>query len=441
MKRANILQIRKATVKDIVLTCLIIIGITFHANALVKEKDAEKVSKIESTLRTVAENILRKTSFKIINKETRETFDNSDHLPVSNEYNIESGYNAWKYWNGVLNIGFIEMGKTLADDRYIDYAKKNVDFVFDHQDYFRKRYEAGNCPENMSQWFRLSMLDDCGAMGASIVAVHQLDKQKRYRDYLDIVDDYMMNKEHRLDDGTFCRTEPYEMTIWGDDLYMSVPYLARMGDLTGETRFFDEAAKQVINFNKYLWDPNREIYYHCYYSDIKRQGTAHWGRCNGWIIVAQVELLDKLPKNHPKRELLLKLLSDQISGLCRYQDVSGLWHQLLDIESTFLETSCTAMFTYAIAKAVNEKWIPRRYAVVAAKGWDGVQSKITEKGDVEGICCGTCTSTSNRYYVERATPTNDIHGIGAIFLAGSEVIKMLNSGDIYDGCIGSTKDF
>lgn len=64
-----------------------------------------------------------------------------------------------------------------------------------------------------------------------------------------------------------------------------------MGNLTGDQKYFDFAAKQVIQFTKYLYDEKTRLYFHCYYDDIKEQGVAHWGRANGWSIVAQANLL------------------------------------------------------------------------------------------------------------------------------------------------------
>ena len=278
------------------------------------------------------------------------------------------------------------------------------------------------------QRFRMNMLDDCGAMGAGIMAVNQIDPQKRYRKYLDKAANYVMNDEYRLADGTFCRLVPYEMTVWGDDLYMGLSFLTRYAELTGDEKYFDDAIKQVINFNKYLWDPEKMMYHHGYYADLEYPSLACWGRANGWIIMAQVDLLERLPKDHPKRNFLIGLLRNQIIGLSRDQDISGLWHQLLDFENSFLETSSSAMFTYAIAKAINEGWVDARFKQVATKGWDGIASKIRDDGNVEGIVMGTGLGENTHYYLSRETPLNDSHGLGAVFLAGVEVMKLYESG-------------
>jgi rhamnogalacturonyl hydrolase YesR len=152
--------------------------------------------------------------------------------------------------------------------------------------------------------------------------------------------------------------------------------------------------------------------------------VAFWGRANGWAILAQIDLLDRLPKDHPQREKLLALFQRHILGIAQYQSGEGLWHQLLDKVDSYLETSCTAMFTYAVARAVNKGYLEPRYASIAQRGWEGVQSKIRADGQVEGVCAGTGVSDDLVFYYRRPTPLNDAHGIGAVLLAGAEVLQM-----------------
>lgn len=183
----------------------------------------DPVQDIERVLRNVAGNIVQNTSFKIVNKETGETFTDSKKLPLKAGYMVESPYNEWKYWNGgVLNIGFMAMGEELKDDQYIDYAKQNVNFVFDHDTLFQKLYGSQNQKTGgMEQKFRMSLLDDVGAMAASVLAVHEIaPPQERYRKYLDSAATYVLTKEKRLEDGTYARTFPSDMTVWGGMIYI-----------------------------------------------------------------------------------------------------------------------------------------------------------------------------------------------------------------------------
>jgi len=163
---------------------------------------------------------------------------------------------------------------------------------------------------------------------------------------------------------------------------------------------------------------------HNWYSDNERPGVAFWGRANGWALLAQVDLLDCLPENHPQRSTLLNLLQRHILGIARFQGSEGLWHQLLDKTDSYLETSATAMFTYSVARAVNRGYIESRYVSIAQNGWKGVLSKIRPDGQIEGVCTGTVVSDNLVDYYHRPAPLNDIHGIGFVLLAGSEVLRL-----------------
>ena len=372
----------------------------------------------------VADNVIANTSFKIINTETKKLYDSADGLPVSENYQFESPYNAWQYWNGVLAIGMINLSEVSGDDKYKEYALKCYNLMFDNLDYFGKQYNAGIRKQCMYQFFEMGLLDHCGAMSAGLCDVYDIDSQKRYKEYLDKAANYIETKELRFGDGTLVRRVPKQMTLWADDLYMSVPFLARMSKITGDRKYIEDAVIQVKNFNKYLYNEYNGLYYHCYYSDNQQNGVAHWGRCNGWVVMAEVELLSLLPKDHPKRADLIKILEQHIIGLSRYQDYSGMWHQLINKPDSYLESSSTAMFVYGIAKAVNEGWINSSYATIAYSGWDGLVEKIQDDGQVQDICIGTGIKDNVRFYDDRPTKLNDIHGLGAVLLAGAEMKKL-----------------
>jgi rhamnogalacturonyl hydrolase YesR len=267
-------------------------------------------------------------------------------------------------------------------------------------------------------------LDDCGAIGASVIEIYKTDQQKRYWNYITKAANHILNKQDRLEDGTLVRSFPRKWTLWADDLYMSISFLCRMGELTGESKYFDDAVNQVIKFHKYLFNKEKGLMYHCWYSDTKQNGIAFWGRANGWALLAQAELLDRLPQKHKDRNKLVSLFKKHITGISNYQSKVGLWYQLLNRSDSFLETSCSAMFTYAIARGINKGYLDKKMKSIIEKGWAGIITKINKNGKIEGICAGTCVSDDLPFYYERPTPLHDIHGIGAVLIAGSEFLKL-----------------
>jgi unsaturated rhamnogalacturonyl hydrolase len=384
---------------------------------------AQPAGQTEAIVRKVADNIIQSTTFNFINNKTGATFESTKGQDTSMYVKANSKFNKWQYVNGVLTVGMIRLSDALKDAKYASYARKNFDFIFNNLDYFKRLFDAGTQQVEYRPVFRIGSLDDCGSMSAGLLDVYAFDKRKDYLDYLERVGDYIINKQVKFPDGTLARNGPRKMTLWADDLYMSVPYLARMGKLTGDNKYFDFAIKQVESFNNYLYHDANGLFYHCYYNDENMNGVAHWGRCNGWLALAQVELLNNLPANHPKRAALVKLLLRQIVGFSRYQDTSGIWHQVLDKPASYPESSVTAMFVYAVAKSVNEGWINKRFISMAQNGWEALAKKVTPDGQVADICIGTSIEEDIRYYFNRPVATNDTHGLGAFLMAGSEMIR------------------
>lgn len=384
---------------------------------------AQTKTDVETITRKVADRVIENTSFQFINNATGEKFASTKGRDTSMYVKAESKYNKWAYVNGVLNTGMVRLGSILNDNKYADYSQHNFDFIFSNIEYFKKLRDGKSPKPEWGAFYSMSNLDACGAMAAGLADVYATDAKKDFRSYLDRAGDYILHKQKRLEDGTLARPNPHNATIWADDLYMSVPFLARMGKITGDNKYFDDAIKQVENFNKHLYDPATGLFFHCWYSDVQMNGVGHWGRSNGWLAVAQTELLNNLPANHPKRQQLINLLLRQIVGYSRYQDTTGLWHQVLDKPDSYLESSVTAMFTYAVAKAVNEGWINKSYLTIAKDGWQGLTTKITADGQIQDVCIGTNIAENIRFYYDRPKQLNDTHALGALLLAGAELIR------------------
>lgn len=379
----------------------------------------------EKSIRAVADGVLKDAAFQFVDQKNGKRFSSPEQAPAEAQLRPESAYTDWRYWNGVLNIAMIMLGERLNKPAYSEFASKNIAFNFDNYRYFENKYKnEGKWNYPFGQRFIMEELDDCGAMGASVIEVYRRDQQDRYLAYINQAAEHMRKRQSRMEDGTLVRSFPHKWTLWADDLYMSLSFLSRMGEWSGDSQYFDDAAQQVVNFHKYLFNEQSGLLYHCWYSDVNRPGVAFWGRANGWALLAQVDLLDHLPKAHPQRDTLLALLRRHILGIARYQSGEGLWHQLLDKVDSYLETSCSAMFTYVIARAINHDYLEPRYASIAQRGWKGVQSKIRPDGQVEGVCTGTGVSDDLVHYYRRPAPLNDVHGIGAVLLAGAEVLKL-----------------
>jgi rhamnogalacturonyl hydrolase YesR len=280
---------------------------------------------------------------------------------------------------------------------------------------------------------RLGNLDACGAMGVQFLEgmlrfpgeVSADDKAVAAR-----VADWIAVKQERLPDGTFWRPNSTNVskfmppgTIWLDDLYMGCPYLVRWAKFTGEEKHLHDAAQNVINMAARLQDADG-LFFHAYFVSDKKPNPWKWGRANGWAMVATVEILSALPENHPDRAKLLEIYRKHVAGVKAQQPASGVWRQVLDQKELWEETSCTAMFAYAIARGVNRGWLPASDMAVARKAFAGIcAGYITPEGVVNGTCEGTNIGLDVEFYANRKRPSDDLHGRGVVLLAGTEILN------------------
>jgi unsaturated rhamnogalacturonyl hydrolase len=365
----------------------------------------------------IADRIVASTVYEFKDVKTGKVYTSLDNVSLNPDMRVNSKYFNWHYTNGVTNMALMELGDKIQNRKYEDYVLKNMKFIFDktNQSYFHRLYdktfrEGGWRAVPRLTWhmiYRNKRLDDNGPMGASLITLNQRHPDDAFQKYIETTNHHIMVSEPRLADGTIARLWPHENTIWADDAFMAVSFISRMGEVTGEKKYFDDAANQILNYTRYLWCPEKQIYYHCYHTDNKEHGVAHWSRANGWIFMATADLLARMPENHPMREDVIKNFQMQASGVARYQGKNGLWHQLLDKEDSYEEITGSSMFVFGIAKGVKEGWLHPDFIYVAWQGFKGMLSKISENGDVTAICVGTGIMPSTVFYYNRPTQEND----------------------------------
>jgi unsaturated rhamnogalacturonyl hydrolase len=384
-------------------------------------------------LRAVADGVLRDATFDFVDSATGRHYAVPDSAPAGARLRIASAYNDWRYWNGVLNLALPRLAGQLEDARYFAFAGRNIAFAFDNVAYFERRHRnEDKWSYPFGQLFTMEALDDYGVEGAVTTGMLVFHQDERWQRYVERAADYLATRQTRLADSTLARGFPRRWTVWADDLFMSVPLLMHLYGRTGEPSWLEDAKRQVINFNRYLFDARAGLMAHNWYSDSaggagpgSGPGVAFWGRANGWALMAEVELLDRLFPNDRSRDTLLALFRRHVEGIARYQDrATGLWHQLLDKPDSYLETSASAMFTYAIARGVRQRYLAPSWAEVARRGWRGVMTRIRPDGRIEGTCAGTGVSDTLADYYARPTPVNDLHGIGPVLLAGNAILQL-----------------
>ena len=240
--------------------------------------------------------------------------------------------------------------------------------------------------------------------------------------------DFIAHKQFRLADGSFARHRPMPVSMWADDFYMGVPALAEMGRMTGDRAWFADATRATLQMSAHLFRPSTGLYTHGWHENSPDLPEFYWGRANGWAMLTMCDLLDVLPADQPGRAEVLKYLRTQIRAVAALQSGQGLWHQMLDRNDSYLETSASAIFVYCIAHAIDRGWIsPVTYGSIAQAGWQALSARINAQGQVEGTCVGTTFGGDQVYYYARPTSVYAVHGYGPMLMAGAEMIRLLQN--------------
>jgi unsaturated rhamnogalacturonyl hydrolase len=338
-----------------------------------------------------------------------------EKLPPENRFHYHQGV----FLSGVERTYFLS-----GEQKYYDYIKAWIDYYIDENG--KIRY-GGNVPQ----------FDD---MQPAILLfnLYRETGEIRYKKTLDsfapVVDMWPTNAK-----GGFWHKYDNENQMWLDGLYMIGPWSVMYASQFGKPYFYEKVYRQMNLMRRNMTDDRTGLLYHAW-DDSKVTGWADkktglspefWGRAIGWYAVAILDILDYIPQDHPRRQEFINAELDIINALIRFQDEeSGLWYQVVDKgdkPGNWLETSCSSLYTYAIAKAIKKGLIHKSYGKYIHKAYQGIIKSLTFEGEnliLSKVCIGTGVG-DYQFYIDRPTVQNDLHGMGAFLLMCTEY---------YDAC-------
>jgi unsaturated rhamnogalacturonyl hydrolase len=199
------------------------------------------------------------------------------------------------------------------------------------------------------------------------------------------------------EDGSLKPSMPFHSEM-SDAVFMGTPILVQCGRLTGETKYFDMAARH-LRFMLKLNLRDDGLHQH---SPIDPEHTA-WGRGNGFPGLGLALCLSDLPEDSQYRDEFLSAYRAHMAAMIRHQDATGMWHQIVDHPESYREFTVTCMTTFAITRGLRRGWLDREtYEPVVRRAWEAIKLRIGPDGKLVDVCTGTGKQKSRREYYHRA---------------------------------------
>jgi len=229
----------------------------------------------------------------------------------------------------------------------------------------------------------------------------------------------LQDQPRTIADKVFWHKAIYAYQVWLDGIFMGLPFRVLTAPIMEKTQkarknrkapttqsIYDDAVNQLnITYQRTL-DPKTGLNRHAYdetrktfWADKETGLSQHcWGRAQGWFTMALIEVLDALPENYARRSEVIDLLKKDFDAILKWQDKkSGLWYQVMDSpkrEGNYLESTCSAMFTYALLKAYRKGYVDGQYRDAGIKAYKGMIKNFIKVHADKTISLTQCCSVA-----------------------------------------------
>jgi rhamnogalacturonyl hydrolase YesR len=221
---------------------------------------------------------------------------------------------------------------------------------------------------------------DPASNGESVLFAYKKTGNERFKKAFDRMTDYILYRIPRTRDGIMFHNEN-EGQIFSDATFMIGPFLVLAGHP-------EEAIKQVRGFWKYLMNTGKGLLAHIWDDDNKAfRRDALWGVGNGWNAAGIARMIRFMPDSMTEgKKELAGMVKSLIDAALVFQRSDGLFHDVVDDPSTFVETNLAQMLSYAIYCGVREGWLDKSFIPNADKMREAVYKKVDFLGLVQGVC-------------------------------------------------------
>jgi unsaturated rhamnogalacturonyl hydrolase len=209
--------------------------------------------------------------------------------------------------------------------------------------------------------------------------------------------------------------------VFVDCLHFDPPFLVHLGRLTGDEELLDAGAAQALAAVELLQDPDSGIFHHFYLPRADRRFGYGWSRGQGWALLGLVDVLERLPGDHPAAAPLGAALRALAGALAATQEESGHWPARVHEADAFLETSAALFVATGFGRAVRLGLLERELRTTAERAYRAGLRAVGDDGVLEGVSVAVWASTAPGHY--RAVPTGGAvaWGQGPLLLAAAEL--------------------
>lgn len=294
------------------------------------------------------------------------------------------GWAGWEWTHGIALYGLLKYWQLTGNPKPLATIA----------DWFEARLAEGTPTKNINTM----------APFLTLAHLYEIAPEPRWRPYLETWAEWVMQEMPRTREGGLQHivyNNVNDQQLWDDTLMMSVLPLAKIGLVLHRPEFIEEAKYQFLVHAQYLLDTETGLWFHGWTFDGNHNfARARWARGNSWLTIAIpefIELLD-LAEGDFLRRHLVSLLGRQAAALRQYQDVSGLWHTLIDDPASYLEASATAGFAYGLMKGVRKRYLGPEYRETAERAMRGVVDNISPEGELRQVSFGTAMGNDLEFY-------------------------------------------
>jgi unsaturated rhamnogalacturonyl hydrolase len=221
---------------------------------------------------------------------------------------------------------------------------------------------------------------DPASNGEAVLLAFKETGDEKYKKAADSMYEYLKTRAPKTSDGVLNHIDNFNQ-VWSDASFMAPPFLALMGD-------FDESVKQIEGFRKYLMDPEKKLYYHIWDDNKKEYARKKfWGGGNGWTAAGIAKIIRLLPDDRDDlKKKMIQYGKEVIDGCIAYMRPDGLFHDIIDDSTTFVESNLGQMLAFAIYTGIKTGWLDQSYKAKADTMRLAARAKTDEYGIVQGAC-------------------------------------------------------